>query len=186
MIASVQRRLREPRRPRLHAHPRLEPRRKFRLAYELPRARHANEPVAARRRFMLARQFLQHRRHQVLAHFFERLHGLVSLRVLNLGQDIPQFPRVQRLLEPRTTAIPVNFLVTSREPAVGLDNAHHRKVPARSRGSIPSAREKRLNILPSNSGSDPVARVCDLQNHTCARAGLAPPQVQRGDGGFNA
>ena len=38
---------------------RLQPRREFRLGDKLPRARHANEPVAARRRFVFARQFFQ-------------------------------------------------------------------------------------------------------------------------------
>ena len=59
---------------------RLEPGREFRLADELPCARHANQTVAARGGFVFARQFFQRGGQRVFLHFLEGLDGFVTFR----------------------------------------------------------------------------------------------------------
>ena len=74
-----QRRLRQPRRPDFLADQRLEPRRVFGLGNELPRARDAGEPVAARGGFVFARQLFQRGGQFAVLDFRERLGRGVSV-----------------------------------------------------------------------------------------------------------
>ena len=95
----LQRRLREPRRTDLHADERAQPRGKFRLRDELPRAGDAREPVTARGGFVFARELFERGGQVALLGFGERFGGGVGVLVFGgVGEDVAKFFHAQRFL----------------------------------------------------------------------------------------